>query len=344
MNKKLPIILLTITILFGLSACNVQKPETNSVESNLKQINQGIKQFSELKNGTLEVSASIKAEKNAVKSLITDDTVNTLLTTFVSNRKGYDYIQEASSLNKTTKEIQYSASKQVHGAMFYSFAIDPSAKERTEPYEWEDIDGTSGTNYKPDGALQMIAQPSKLLSNKRYIGAITREKTGSFLKYTVTANSAYSEYIKDVAHSQKENYVVREHREIYWIDADGLLIKSQVYDDLDWTIDGIADHYISDTTVTLTGFDYKKLKEIGEELPPMIRFDGELYTLSPVLLDINLDGLTRIGKITTIVGSVQEPEQNNQANRFIKNAVIYQSGENSIIVKSNDYRLYEKKR
>src|SRR5665648_272681 len=342
MEKKLYVIILAIAVLLGIYACSAQRPETSSVESNLKQINKGIAQFSELKNGTLEVDGSLIAQNNAVESINTANEENTSLTTFVLNQKGYDYIEEKNSLNEKTGEIQYSAAKQVQGTPYYALPVEPSAKERTKPYEWEGISELSRKLYEPNGALKMMAVPAKLVGNEEYIKAITKEKNGSLIKYTLTTNDAYAKYMKEDAHSAEENYIVHEQREIYWINEEGLLIKRQSYGEFEWTIDGIADIYTFDTTVELTGYNYKKLTEIGDELSPMIMFKGELYTQSPALLDVNLDCLIKIGTIESIVGSVQEPEQNNQANRYIKNATVYGGGKNGIIVRYNDYTLYEK--
>src|SRR5665648_541208 len=75
--------------------------------------------------------------------------------------------------------------------------------------------------------------------------------------------------MKEDAHSAEENYIVHEQREIYWINEEGLLIKRQSYGEFEWTIDGIADIYTFDTTVELTGYNYKKLTEIGDELSPV---------------------------------------------------------------------------
>ena len=308
----------------------------------MKQINKGIEQFSKLKNGTLEITGSMKAEKNAVKSMNNEFADNTSLTTFVLNQKGYNYIQETNSLNEKTGEIQSSAVKQINGTLFFAQPVDSLTKERKEPYEWQDTSETRGTSYNPNGALKMMAVSEKLLSNEKYIEAITKEKSGAFLKYTLTTNDAYKKYLKEDTHSAKENFIIHEHREIYWVNEDGLLIKRQSYGEFEWTIDGIADTYISDLTLELSGYNYKKLTEIGDELPPMIMFEGELYTQASALLDVNLDALTKIGTIESVAGSVQEPEKNNQANRFIKNATVYRCGKNSVIVKYNDYMLYEK--
>lgn len=340
MTKKVSAIILTIAVLLGLCACSVQEQAISSIESNLKQINKGIEQFSELKNGTLEVVSSFKVKNNAVNSLNTENMENTSLVTFVLNRKGYDFIEETTSLNKKTGETQYSAIKQVHGALFYSLPVKPSVNVRVTPYEWEDQ--TSGTHYEPNDTLKMMLVPDQFLSNEKYVAAVTKEKNGSLVKYTVTTNEEYAKYMKDSVHSAEENYIVHEHSEIYWVNKYGLLIKYKSHEEFEWTINSISDTYVSDITVGLTGYNYNKLTEIGDELSPMIMFEGEIYTQSLALLDVNLDALIEIGKISSVVGSVQEPEKNNQANRSIKNAIVYRSGENSVIVKYNDYLLYEK--
>lgn len=342
MDKKLSAIILAVVLVLGMCSCNEHVSETNSIESNLKQINKGIAKFSELKNGTVEVNSSLRAEKNAVESLDTSNTENTSLTTFILNQKGYDYIDERAFLNEKTREAQYSAAKQVHGTTFHALPVDPFTIERIKPYEWQNTSEISRISYEPNATLKMMSVPAKLLGNEEYIETVTKEKNGSFMKYTVTTNDTYAKYMKEDVHSAEENYIVNVHREIYWINKDDLLIKHQSYDEIELTIDGIADRYILEVTVELTGYNYKKLIEIGNELPPMIMFKGELYTQSPVLLDIDLNELIEIGTIECIVGSVQEPEQNNQANRCIKNATIYGGGKKGIIVKYSDYTLYEK--
>lgn len=346
MGKKLSIIVLLAVILSVTSGCGPQGAEPSGqesvgIESGIAAINRGAERFSELKNGTLEATAAISSENNALEAMNTGESGS--LTTFISRSKGYDFIQETNAKNEGTREISYSAVKQVSGDLFYSFVVEPTQAEREQPYEWNNPDGEGGEpSYGPNGTLKMMTGPFKLLSDVRYIKSITREETDSFEKYTVTASDAYAEYMKVTAHSQKENYIVHEHREVYWIDQSGLLTKSQIREEFEWTIDGITDTYVSDITVELTGYNYKKLKKIGDELPSMIFFDGSLYTESSAVLDINSSALTRIGSVKSTVSSVQEPEGENEANRPIKNAEIYKSGENSIIVKYIDYKLYEK--
>lgn len=341
-KKKLFAIILAATVLLGICACSGQESETGNIESNLEQINKGIEQFSKLKNGTLKVYGSLAARNNAVESLNNADTENTSLITFVQNQKGYDFIEEVISIKEKNGETQYSAIKQVQGTLFIALPGDSSTAERINPYEWNDAGDSSQISYEPNGTLKMMAVPAKLLEHEEYIETVTKEKDGASEKYTVKTNEAYAKYMKEDAHSAEENFILHEHRESYWINEDGLLSKHQIYDAFEWTVDGISDTYILDLTVELTGCNYKKLKKIGDELPPMIMFKGELYTQSPALLDVNLDALIKIGRIESVVGSVQEPEQNNQANRDIKNAVIYKSDKNSIIVKSSGYTLYEK--
>jgi hypothetical protein len=340
MGKKLSAIILTVLILIGVCSCSIREKETDRIESNLKKINQAIEQFSELKNGTLEVNSSLKSENNAVESLNTGTTEGTSLLTFISNQKGYDFIEETSALNKKTGEIQYTSIKQVNGSLFYAQGVDSLSKERA--YVWQDTEKTNETSYEPNGALRMMAVPAKVVGDREYIESVTREKNGSLIKYTVTTNNAYAKYLKEITHGVQENYIVHEHREIYLVNENGLLVKHQSYDESEWTIDGIADTYAMNVTAKLTGYNYKKLKEIGSELPPMIMFEGELYTQSSALIDVNLDALVEIGTIESVIGSIQEPEQNNQSNRPIKNAILYRSGENDIIVKFDDYTLYGK--
>lgn len=342
MTKKVSAIILTIAVLLGLCACSVQKREASSIESNLKQINKGIEQFSELKNGTLEVVSSFKVKNNAVNSLNTNNIENASLVTFVLNRKGYDFIKETYSENKKTGGTQYSAIKQVHGSLFYNLPVKPSANERVNPYEWEDIDRTSGIYYEPNDTLKMMLVPAQFLSNEKYVATVTKEKNGSLVKYTVSTNDEYSKDMREIAHSAEENYIVHERSDIYWVNKYGLLIMHKSYEEFEWTINGISDTYVSDITVELTGYNYNKLTEIGGELSSMIMFEGEIYTQSLALPVANLDALIEIGTINSVVGSVQEPEKNNQANRSIKNAIVYRSGENSVIVKYKDYLLYEK--
>lgn len=341
MLKRLNMIILVIAVLVGICACSVQRSETGSVENNLAEINKGILRFSELKNGTLTVSTSLISKNNAVESMPSANEVNTSLITFVLNHKGYDYIEEGKFLNEKTREIHYSAIKQVQGTLYYSSLVVPSTKERTKPYEWHSNRDPNQEVYEPNGALQMMVVPGKLLDEK-YIKAITKEKNGSLTKYTLATNDVYAAYMKEVGHSAEENYNVHEQKKTYWINEDGCLIKHQSYVEVEWAIDGVADTYIADTTVELTGYNYLNLAEIGDELPPMILFKGELYTQSQTLISVNSGALTQVGRIESIVGSVQEPEQDNQANRFIKNATIYGSDKNGIIVKYTDYILYEK--
>ena len=339
MGRKLTAIILAVLVLLGISACNLQAQQASSIEGNLKEINKAMEQFSKLKNGSIEVVGTMKSENNAVESLDNGNTENTSLTTFVLNPNGYDYLEETNSLNKETGEIQCMAIKQVHGTLYQAQPAEPSTNERTICYEWEN---TGQTSFKPSGVLSMMAVPAKVLSNEKYIKSIIKEKNCSLVKYTLITNGAYAKHMKEDTHSPEENYIVHEHRDIYWVNADGLLIKHENYDEMDYTIDGIADTYIMDITAELTGCNYTKLKELGDELPPMIMFEGELYTQSSALLDINIDALNKIGTIESVVGSVQEPEENNQANRFIKNATVYYGGKNGIIVKYKDYALYEK--
>ncbi|MBN7772189.1 hypothetical protein [Clostridium aminobutyricum] len=345
MGKKLSAIVLAVVILLGISSCSMQEQGMNSTDSteiNLKQIRQGIGQFSKLKNGTLEVDAMMRSENHAVESLNNEMTKNTSLITFILNRKGYDFLEERNALNEQTGKSEYSATKQVQGRLSLAIPVEQSIAERTKPYEWEDISGTNRNHYEPNGALSMMAVPSKIVDNEKYIASITKEKEGSLTKYTLTTSETFAKYAKEI-HREEENYTVREHREIYWINGDGLLIKRQIYEKFDWTMDGIEDTYSSNTTVELTGYNYKKLTKIGDELSPMIVFEGNLYTQSSAVLDINVDALIEIGTIESVVGSIQKPEKNNQANRLIKNAKVYKSGKNSLIVKYSDYTLYEKR-
>lgn len=342
MGRKLSIIMLIAVILSGTSGCVPQEePPPSIVERGVAAINQGAERFSKLENGTLEATASISSENNALEAMNTGESSS--LTAFISRSKGYDFIQETNAKNEEAGEISYSAVKQMNGDLFYSFVVEPTQAERKTPYEWSNPDEEGGEqSYAPNGAMKMMTGPFKLLSDAKYIESFEGGKSGSYEKYIVTVSDAYAEYMKEIGHSQKENYTVHEHREVYWIDQNGLLTKCQIREEFEWTIDGITDTYVSDITVELTGYNYKKLKEIGDELPSMIFFDGSLYTESSAVLDLNPSALTRIGSVKSTVSSVQEPERENEANRPIKNAEIYKSGENSIIVKYIGYKLYEK--
>lgn len=144
MENKLYAIILAIAILVGICGCGAQRQDASSIESNLKEINEGISQFSELKNGTLKVDGFLIAKNHAVESMNTANEEYAYLTTFILNQKGYDYIEERRSLNEKTGEIQYSARKQVDGTLFYSQIVDSSMKERTNHYEWEEACSQSG--------------------------------------------------------------------------------------------------------------------------------------------------------------------------------------------------------
>ena len=262
MNKKLSALILTVVVLLGMSSCSVQEKDTSSIESNLEQINKGIEHFSKLKNGTIEVVGSMKAKKRALKSMDSGNTENTSLTTFVLNQQGYDFIEEMKSLNKDTGEIQYTAIKQVKGILFMAQPIESSTKVRTKPYEWEDTGEANQTNYKPNGALRMMAVQAKLFRNGEYIKSITREMEGSLAKYTLITNNAYARHMKEDTHSVEENYILHEHYDVYWVNEDGLLIKHQTHEEFDYTIDDITDTYTLDITAELTDYNDKKLTEI----------------------------------------------------------------------------------
>lgn len=262
--KKFLLVSVLLILVLGISGCSIQEKGTNNIESNLKEINKGIKQFSNLKNGTLEVESSMKSVNNAVEAM--ESTKNTSTLTFILKPKGYDFIEETKVLNEKTGQTQYSATKQVHGKLFLGVLIEQSTKEKTKSYEWQDISEGNKKHYKPNGSLNMMVVPAKWLSNEGYIEAITKEKDGLLIKYTVTTNDAYAKYAKENYHSKEESYTVIEHRETYWMDKNGLLTKHQMYDEIEWTIDGVADTYISDITVELTGSNDKDLKEIGDKI------------------------------------------------------------------------------
>ncbi|WP_312651640.1 hypothetical protein [Aminipila sp.] len=262
MRKFLLVSVLLILVL-GISGCSMQEKSTNSIENNLKEINKGIEQFSDLKNGTLEVESSMKSVNNAVEAM--ESTKNTSTLTFILKPKGYDFIEETKVLYENTGQTQYSATKQVHGKLFLGVPVEQLTKDKAKSYEWHDLSEGNKKQYKPNGALNMMAVPAKWLSNEKYIKVITKEKDGLLTKYTVTTNDAFVKYAKENYHSKDESYTVVEHRETYWIDKDGLLTKHQMYDEIEWTIDGIADDYISYITVELTGRNDKDLKEIGDK-------------------------------------------------------------------------------
>ncbi|WP_312355240.1 hypothetical protein [Aminipila sp.] len=265
MAKKRLIMILAVVTLFCASGCSVPEQETNSFDINLEQINKGIERFSKLKNGTLEVNGSLKAANNAVESWDTGYSGGTARVTFISKPRGYDFIEEVKSFNEKTGKFQYSATKQAEGELFFAVPIEQLTEKRERNYEWENI-SKNHSQYEPNAALKMMAAPTKPLSNKEYIESIIKEKDGEFTKYTLTASEGFATYAKEF-HSAEENYIVNDHREIYWINKEGLLIKHGSYEEAQWTIDGITDTYISDITVELTGFNYKKLKKIGDKLP-----------------------------------------------------------------------------
>ncbi|MHC1723563.1 MAG: hypothetical protein AB9836_10205 [Aminipila sp.] len=254
---------LVVAILLGGSGCCVQEQETNSIKNNLKQINKGIGEFSKIKNGKLEVIYWMKSENNAVESMdLESSSKNTSMVTFILNHKGYDYIEETSNFNKKTGKFHYFATKQVQGKIFSTVPIEQSTKKRIKSYEWADSSSDNYNHYEPNASLKMMVAPAKWLSNEEYIESITKEKDGLLTKYTVTTNNAFAKYAKENYHSPEESYTVIEHREIYWVNKDGLLVKHQMYDEFEWTIDGIKDTYYADITVKLTGCNLKNLTEI----------------------------------------------------------------------------------
>lgn len=262
MKKFLVARVLLILVLLGINGCSMQHKSINNIESNLKEINKGFEQFSELKNGTLQVNTSVKSANNAVEAM--EQTKNTTILTFTLNSKGYEFIEKTTVLNEKTGQIQHSATKQIQGKLFLGEPFEQSTKDKVKSYEWHDI-SEGKRQYEPNGALKMMTSLAKWLSNKEYIEAITKEKDGLLTKYTVTTNDAFAKYARE-SHRSQENYTVIEHREIYWIDNNGLLVKHQMYDEIEWTIDGVADTYTLYTTVELTGSNDKDLKEIGDNI------------------------------------------------------------------------------
>ena len=106
----------------------------------------------------------------------------------------------------------------------------------------------------------MMAEPSRMIStNQEFIKSIAKETKGNLIQYTITTSKAYSKYMREITHGVQENYTVREHQELYWVDKKGLLVKRQSFDKSEWTVDGIADTYTSEITVELTGYNYKNL-------------------------------------------------------------------------------------
>ncbi len=262
MKKKIFIIALAVFILTGIGSCGSQEgkiQDGESVESDLKKINEAIEQFSMLKNGTLETTFHFESENHAVESLNTEITLQNSLTTFVLQESGYDFLEETTAFNESTKEYRYSAVKQVNGFMYFSEMITSTSTERPKAYVWGEAREPNGTGYELNGTLTSMAVPSKLINNRKYIGSIARETDGLLIKYTVTTNNDYAKYLKEVTHGVQENYIVHEHRTIYWVNESGLLVKQQSYDESEWTIDGKADTYVTEMTVELTGYDLQTL-------------------------------------------------------------------------------------
>ncbi|MPM60628.1 hypothetical protein SDC9_107480 [bioreactor metagenome] len=260
--KKILLVSVLLLLVLGISGCSIQEKGTDTIESNLKEINKGINQFSDLRNGTLEVEASMESVNNAVESM--EATKNTSTLTFILKPKGYDYIEETKTLYERTGQSEFSATKQVNGKFYFGVPVEQSTKDKRKSYEWHDFSERNKKQYEPNAALQMMMSPAKWLNNKEYIKAITKEKDGLLTKYTVTTNDEFAKYARENYHSSQESYTVIEHHEIYWINKDGLLVKHQMYGEVEWTIDGITDTYISYTTVELTGSNDKDLKEIGD--------------------------------------------------------------------------------
>lgn len=311
----------------------------NDIEGNLREIQNGAKQFTRLKNGTLELNSTMSTEDNSPSPLVNGSTKGISLVSFISRPKGYDYLEEKRELDDETGEFHCSAVKQINGRFFMSSPSESTTNLQFNSYHWTDV-SDNDKNYEPSGILQLMTGQGKLLKNRGYIKSITKEAVGNLTKYTLTTNDVYAEYAKKF-HAPEENYTALKHVEIYWINEDGILVKQRTVDKVKWTIEGEEGTYISDATVKLTGHNYKKLKKIGDELPPMIMFDGKLYTKSNEILNLNTDGLVQIGTIDKIIGSIQKPEQDNQANRLIKGAKIYKASEKTIIVKDVDYVLYQ---
>ncbi|QHI73503.1 hypothetical protein [Aminipila terrae] len=246
------------------SSCGAQTPANDSIEKNLKEILNGFDEFAKLKNGTLQTNFSMTAEKNAVKTLDGGNISNLSITTFILNGNGYDYIEERKDFDEESGKYGYSATKQVKGKQFFAFPIQKSKKEKLKSYKWEDISDINHKYYEPNGILRMMAVRPKVLCNLEYIADITKEKKGEFTKYILTPNAKFTKYLKENVYRPEDNYNELEHREIYWIDEDGLLIKHQTYGKCEYTIDGIPDTYVSDMITELTDYNDKKLTEIDD--------------------------------------------------------------------------------
>lgn len=340
--KNWLMVAIIILVLIVGSGCSLQsglKAEGDDLGTKLHEVHNGAKRFSKLRNGTIEINSTMKTEDNSSTPLVNGSTEGTSLVTFISKPKGYDYLEEKKDIDDNTGKVEYSANKVVSDHFYISFH-DEEGVDQIKPYDWQDFSKDDQHYYEPGIFVSMTGQ-GKLLKNREYINTITKEEDGHLTKYTLTTNDTYADYVKKV-HAPEENYMVLKHVDIYWINKDGLLVKQRTIDKMKWTLQGEEDTYILDMTMKLTGHNYKNLKTIGNELLPMIMFDGKLYVKSDAIIDVNQDALVQVGTIDKVIGSSQKPEQDNQANRLIKGAKIYESSEKALIVKDVDYVLYER--
>ncbi|MDF3002336.1 MAG: hypothetical protein K0Q48_2455 [Bacillota bacterium] len=268
-------ILLIVALLTGSCSCSPISNKTSNLERNLKEINAAIEAFAKLQNGTVKSDSYFEAEKKAVESLDHELMDQTSFTTFIRQPKGYDYLEETKAFNEKTHTVEFRATKQEKGVISYTQPIESLSEDRTTPYQWFVISEPGTSSYEPSGLLRMMAVPSKIIStNQEFIKTIKKETNGNLVKYTVTTSKAYAKYMREITHGVQENYIVREHRQLYWVDQTGLLVKCQSYDKSEWTIDGIEDTYTSEITMELTGYNYKNLI-LNEAVKPE-RADGEM--------------------------------------------------------------------
>ena len=265
--KRFSVITLAAVVLLGACACGAGTIKTgDDVGGGLERISKGMEQFSALKNGTLEMKSSLKSKSGAVESLDNGGAEGTTRTIFVRNPRGYDYIEETAFPDMKTGKTFYSAIKQVQGILYHSSSDDPVDEGRAGPYEWLELEEKDGDGYNPSAALKMMMSPGRLIREKEYVKSIAEERDGALKKFTVTANEKYAKYMKEQAHSLGEDYTVHEHRETYWIDENGLLIRFRNFDKFDQTIGGVPDAYTLDFAAELTGYNDKELKEISDKL------------------------------------------------------------------------------
>lgn len=91
----------------------------------------------------------------------------------------------------------------------------------------------------------------------------------------------------------------------------------------------------------LTGNIDEYLKKYSKEFTPMVYFNDNMYRLSPAKLDLDPSKLVQIGKIVGTVKNNETPTKNGYANHDILGALIYDSGDNIIVLWNNQYLSYE---